>query len=425
MFCCQNFTFLVIVNNISAVFSERSYATDSARQAGMDFPPSRGQPMQAQRRRAVLTLLVLLAIGGPLEGLAQPLQIFFGDSTHPVVSGEAWLIANRWGAYQGVLVATIQNGTLEARPSVQFPPYWEQAFDYKLLLAVADQPVGAPASLVEDFAYGTVGPPEYLKRFSTIYLSSPLPPEKLGKDWPTVLQQVGHLTESDLVLVAPVRRTIWLVYPDGRPLVSAQVPIRLYGSSQNHCGVAVGIDLGIFTTNVNGELALVAPNASLALSMMYFETEADGPAGEVFSPKQGVIVGSEPVTTVKQLWTLPQHEYVVRLRTTKNQPISHAHLSACMNFDGCGAGCGPISAPESDASAHDSFPRGRPACDEESHRCPRGGTRKESDPFWDARLAGDLPARPAVGLSAQQELQVRRARHRTCSSSKSPPVSVA
>ena len=148
MFCCQNFTFLVIVNNISAVFSERSYATDSARQAGMDFPPSRGQPMQAQRRRAVLTLLVLLAIGGPLEGLAQPLQIFFGDSTHPVVSGEAWLIANRWGAYQGVLVATIQIGSLEARPSVQFPPYWEQAFDYKLLLAVADQPVGAPASLV-------------------------------------------------------------------------------------------------------------------------------------------------------------------------------------------------------------------------------------------------------------------------------------
>jgi len=53
---------------------------------------------------------------------------------------------------------------------------------------------------------------------------------------------------------------------------------------------------------------------------------------------------------VKQLWTLPQHDYVVRLSTTKNQPIAHAHLTGCMNFDGCGAGCGPIDAAESDAS---------------------------------------------------------------------------
>src|SRR5262249_1344722 len=148
-----------------------------------------------------------------------------------------------------------------------------------------DHPVGPPVSLFEDFAYGTVGPPEYLKRFSTIYLSPPLPQEKLGKDWPTVLQQIGHLTESDLVLAAPIRRTIRLLYPDGKPLMSAQMPVRLYGSSENHCGVAVGIDLGIFTTNANGELAFVAPSASLALSIRYFETKADGPAGKAFSAK--------------------------------------------------------------------------------------------------------------------------------------------
>ena len=324
----------------------------------MDFPPSREQLIEAKARRAVLPPIVLVAMLGPLEGLAQPLQIFFGDTTHPAMTGEAWLIANRWGAYQGVLVATIRNGKLEVRPSVQFPSYWEQAFDYKLLLAIADQPVGPPASLVEDFAYGTVGPPEYLKRFSTIYLSPPLPPEKLGKDWPTVLQQIGHLTGSGLVLAAPIQRTIRLLYPDGRPLVSAQVPVRLYGSSENHCGVAVGIDLGIFTTNANGELALVAPRASLALSMSYFETKGDGPAGKAFSAREDVIVSGEPVITVKQLWTLPQHDYVVRLSTTKNQPIAHAHLTGCMNFDGCGAGCGPIDAPESDASGTIRF-RGR------------------------------------------------------------------
>ena len=305
-----------------------------------------------------LTLVMLVAMLGPLKGLAQPLQIFFGDSGHLAVSGEAWLIANRWGAYQGVLVATIRNGKLEARPSVQFPPYWEQAFDYKLLLAVADQPVGPPASLVEDFAYGTLGPPEYLKRFSNIYLSPPLPPKTLGKDWPTALQQIGHLTGSKLVLAEPIPRTIRLIYPDGRPLVSARVRVRLYGSSENHCGVAVGIDLGTFTTKANGELVLLAPRAPLALSMSYFETRADGPAGKAFSARQDVIVGGELVTTVKQLWALPQHHYVVRLRTKNNQPIAHAHLTACMNSDGCGAGCGPIRAPASDASGTIRFREG-------------------------------------------------------------------
>jgi hypothetical protein len=316
----------------------------------MDYAPSRDQLKQAQPRKAVLTLVVLMAMIRPEEGWPHPLRVFFGDSTHPVVSGEAWLIANRWGAYQGVLVATIQNGKLEARPSVQFPPYWEQAFDYKLLLAVAGQPVGPPASLVEDFAYGTVGAPEYLKRFSNIYLSPPLPAKQLGKDWPTALEQIGHLTGSDLLLASPMRRTIRLLYPDGRPLVSARVPIRLFGSSENHCGVDVGIDLGIFTTNPEGELNVVAPMASLALSRTYYEAEIGGPAGKAFSLKQDLIVGGEKAITVKKLWTLPQHDYVVRLRTTENQPIAHAHLTACINFDGCGAGCGPISAPESDAS---------------------------------------------------------------------------
>ncbi|HXJ93602.1 MAG TPA: hypothetical protein VMT20_12040 [Terriglobia bacterium] len=316
----------------------------------MDFAPSRGQLMRSQPRRSALTLVVLLAAFGPLTGSAQPLRIFFGDSTHPLVSGEAWLVANRWGANPGVLVATIRNGELEERPSVQFPPYWEQAFDYRLLLAVANRPVAPPPSLVEDDAYSAVGTPDYLQRFSTIYISPPLPAKNLGRDWPTALHQIGGLNGGDLVLAAPVRRSIRLLYPDGRPLVGAQVGVRLYGSSRNHCGVAVGITLGTFTTNADGELAVVAPTASLALSIPYYEVNAGGPAGEAFSAMQDLIVGGEPVIIVKKRWTLPEHEYVVHLRSATEQPIPHAHLTACMNFDGCGAGCGPIMAPESDAS---------------------------------------------------------------------------
>jgi hypothetical protein len=305
---------------------------------------------QPQLWKWLIALIPLWLAFRSVASVAQPARIFLNDTAHPVVAGEAWLIANRWGAYQGVLVATIQNGKLEARPSVQFPQYWEQAFDYKLVLAIADQRVGPPGSLVEDFAYGTVGPPEYLKRFSAIYLSPPLPVKQLGKDWPTALERIGHLTGSDLLLASPIRRTIRLIYPDGRPLASVQVPIRLFGSSANHCGVAVGISLGMFTTNVDGEIAVVAPRSSLTLGIHYFESESGGPAGKAFIGKQDVIIDSEPVITVKQVWTLPQHDYVVCLRTTNNQPIAHAHLTACTNLDGCGAGCGPIGAPESDAS---------------------------------------------------------------------------
>jgi len=300
--------------------------------------------------RSVTTFIALVAMFGPLRGMPRPARIFLGDSAHPVVAGEAWLVANRWGAYPGVLVATIRNGELEERGSVQFPPYWEQAFDYRLLLAIATKPVGPPASFVEDFAYTAGQAPEYLKRFSTIYLSAPIAAEKLGKDWPTALEQIGHLTGSDLVLAAPTRRTIRLLYPDGRPLAGVTVPVSLYGSRENHCGVAVGINLGVFTTNADGEISVVAPNSLLALSRSYFETKDGGPAGKALFAMQDVIVAGEPVITAKQLWSLPQHNYVLRLRTANNQPVAHAHLTGCMNFDGCGAGCGPIRAPESDAS---------------------------------------------------------------------------
>lgn len=315
----------------------------------MEISPSRAELAQPQPSRSLTTLILLAVMFAPLPGIAQPARIFFGDSGHPVVTGEAWLIANRWGAYQSVLVATIRNGKLETRQAIQFPQDWEQAFDYKLLLAIADKPVELPTSLVEDFGYGTAEGPEYLKHFSTIYLSPTLAAEKLGKDWPTALQQIGDLTGGDIVLPVPTRRTIRLLYPDGKPLAGVEVPISLYGSSENHCGVAVGIELGVFTTSTEGEVAVLASNSSLAFSMGYFEEEAGGPAGKAFSPSQDVIVGGEPVITVSRLWTLPEHDYVIHLQTAGGQPIAHAHITACMNSDGCGAGCGPIHAPESDS----------------------------------------------------------------------------
>lgn len=86
----------------------------------------RAEEERPQPRRSLTAFFLLVVMFGPLPGMAQSARIFFGDPSHPVVAGEAWLIANCWGNYPSVLVATIRNGKLEARESLQFPEFWDQ-----------------------------------------------------------------------------------------------------------------------------------------------------------------------------------------------------------------------------------------------------------------------------------------------------------
>ncbi len=156
------------------------------------------------------TIALLLAAFSPLCAAEIPARIFFSDAAHPVASGEAWLAANRWGAYEAVLVGTVQDGKFERRKAVQFPKYWEQAFDYKLLFAVSDDAVGPPQSMETNDAYGWFGRrPDYLKRFPVVYVSAPLAKENGGRDWGTALNGLGpavrvHILLSDATL-CPLR----------------------------------------------------------------------------------------------------------------------------------------------------------------------------------------------------------------------------
>ena len=228
-------------------------------------------------------LVLLLATVFPLRGTEHPARIFFGDAKHPVVSGEAWLIANRWGAYPAVLVGTIREGKFEQRKNIEIPQYWEQAYDYKLLLAVSDRPVEAPSSFETDdaysinFAYGADPWPEYLKEFRTVYLSAPLAAENRGEEWKTALKGFGHLVGDKLVLPRPSRHTIRFLYPDGKPLAGTRVSVSLYGSDANHCGVVLGIALGKFVTNADGEIHVVATHSPLEFGVSYFEEVAAVP----------------------------------------------------------------------------------------------------------------------------------------------------
>jgi len=266
------------------------------------------------------------------------------------MSGQAWLIANRWGVYQAVLVGTIREGRLEQRENIEFPQYWEQAIDYKLLLAVSARQVEAPSSFEMDAPYGYFDKkwPEYLKQYETVYLSRPIPRDNLGKDWETALTGLGQLAGGELVLPPPSQRTIRFLYPDGKPLAGTKVWVSLYGSDYNHCGVVLGIRLGEFATNAEGEIHVTATDSPLVFGLSYFEEVARGPTGT------GIVYGDEPIVsseqniTVKRLWTIPEHDYVVDLRTAENQPIAHAHLEGCwIEPPGCVVpSCQPLGYPE-------------------------------------------------------------------------------
>ena len=292
-------------------------------------------------RSRTIALLALLCL--PAPAYAQALRVFFGDSAHPVVSGEVWLVANRWGAYPGVLVATIHGGQLQVRAEIAFPLYWEQAFDYRVLLAVSNKPGQSSRSYQEDFAYtATSGPQDFLKTFSAIYASDPLPPAHWGRDWESTLEKMGSLTSTGLVLPLPLKRTIRLLHPDGTPLISAIVPVALYGSSQNHCGAAVGVWLGTYATNAAGELCLTATAAPLMLVQFYWSEEPGGPTGTALAGRGDLDVGTEQEITVRKLWTVPEYDYVISLHFGSEPPSGHFRLDGCLFDAGCGSGCGPL-----------------------------------------------------------------------------------
>ncbi len=113
-----------------------------------------------------------------------------------------------------------------------------------------------------------------------------------------------------------------------------------------------GIKIGDFGTDAQGEIFVVATNSQLALAHRYFVQEAGGVASVGFGLKTDLVIGREQEITVKQLWSLPQYEYVLHIRSASNEPLAGAHLSACLFDWPCGAGCGllPTGGGETDAS---------------------------------------------------------------------------
>ena len=125
----------------------------------------------------------------------------------------------------------------------------------------------------------------------------------------------------------------------------------LFGSARNHCGVALGITLGRHKTNSDGEVSVTAPSCAIAVTVHYFIQKEAGPAGIAFGLRDSLLIGGRQMTTVKRLWTLPEHDYFLRLRTSTSQPVAGAHLEGCLFEPPCMSACGPVGLGlKSDAS---------------------------------------------------------------------------
>ncbi len=269
---------------------------------------------------------------------SMPVRVFLGDLNHPVVSGEVWLVSHQWGHYPGTLLALIRDGNLEpvAEP---IPIQWvEQSFNFRLLVSISERALPTRNIHAADEAYAQ----DLIREFDHNYLSAPMEKSDQGRNWTVALKGMGRMDGNTLILARPLQRTLRLLYPDGRPLVGADIPVILFGTAENHCGYLAGPKIGTFSTNGQGRIAFEAPPGDLALHLSYYRENHTGPAGINYILEDGLVTGPEVAITLRNWWDLPVRSYTVTFRTNAGKPLTGARLTGCLWNEVCGATCGPI-----------------------------------------------------------------------------------
>ncbi len=291
--------------------------------------------------KTLLTFLMLLttSLAAPP---APPLpRVFLGDPSHPVVYGEAWLVVHGWGDYPALLVGTIRAGKLAPEAGVPNPECSDWGEGCRLALGVAEKaPVAAPPKELES-AYGTAGS-ELSRRFPILYLSAKIEDVERTADWLAGLISLGRVEAAGVVLPRPEKRSLQLLYPDGRPLEGARARVALFGDNNNHCGAALGFPLGEPVSDAQGRIAVTAPGGPLAVSLNYYEEQPGGPAGTAYALRTDIVTAAERDITLQRMWTLAQRDYALTVRNAGGQPMAGVRLSGCLWNPTCGVDCGPL-----------------------------------------------------------------------------------
>ena len=280
----------------------------------------------AQRVIAVVPL-VAVAISSSVLIVPAPAQtgpqgkyvISVGTPSEKLGSGTLWLYSYSWYGLQLYKLADIQNG-LAVVP-----------LDIDRLKREADPHPNTSAYVV------------VIQAGEHLWFRTPdIPPDRFWTDLPGAVHLLGSTQElptgeTQLVLPAPARRHVTLLYTDGRPKPNLDLTLSIYLYDENHCGFHEGLPLGNFRTDAKGTIEILAPLLPLHIDgLRYFVYGGTGPAGPAYSRNLGMKIPADQTVVIKVAWEVPQFTVQLQLLTPAGQPRPDVNVYGNWSTNICG-----------------------------------------------------------------------------------------
>lgn len=271
--------------------------------------------------RVFLALLIPLLIRpASAQSPPQPKYVVsVGTPSEKLVSGTLWLYSYSWYGLQQYKLAAIQNG-LAAVP-----------LDIDRLKREVDPHPNTSAYIV------------VIQAGEHLWFRTPdIPPDSFWTDLPRAVRLLGSTTElptgeTQIVLPAPARRHITLLYPDGRPKTNLDLNVSIYLWDQNHCGVNEGLSLGSFRTDAMGTIEVLAPLVPIYLDgLEYYAYGGTGPAGPAYSSNIGMKIPADETVVVKVAWEVPEFAVQLQVLTPTGQPRPDVDVYGNWSTNTCG-----------------------------------------------------------------------------------------
>ena len=229
--------------------------------------------------------------------------ISVGTPSEKLISGTLWLYSYSWYGLQQSKLAVIQNGQAVV------------PLDIDRLKRELDPHPNTDAYVVA------------IQVGEHLWFRTPdIPPVSFWTDLPRAVRLLGNATElptgeTQLVLPAPARRHITLLYPDGRPKTNLDLSMSIYLWNFNHCGGHKGLPLGNFRTDATGTVEVLAPLGALYLDELeYYPNVGTGPTGPAYSRNIGMKTPADETVVVRVAWEVPTFTVQLQVLTPSGRP---------------------------------------------------------------------------------------------------------
>lgn len=271
--------------------------------------------------RVFLALLTLLLIRPTFAHSLQQKRyvVSVGTPSDKLVSGTFWLYSYSWYGLKKYKLAAIQNG------------FAVVPLDIDRLRREADPHPNTSGYVV------------VIQAGEHLWFRSPdIAPDKFWTDLQGAIRLIGSSTdlrtgETQLVLAAPVKRHVTVLYPDGRPKANFDLNVSIYLWDENHCGFHDGLPIGKFRTDARGTVEVLAPLVPLYLDgLEYYASIGTGLAGPAYSSNVGMKVPADEAVVIKVVWEVPTFAVQLRVLTQTGRPRPGADVYGSWSTNTCG-----------------------------------------------------------------------------------------